>query len=95
MNAILGFSLPYILPLVLGSLSSVAYQWVKKASGWVDRQEPQTHAFVVAAITTVLPLLGKVIPGFHGTDLGSLDQNTSQAILALLAQQVTHAKLSK
>lgn len=87
--------LPYALPLVLGSITSVCYQYVKKASAWVDAQEAQTHAFVVGTIAIVLPMLGKVVPGFNATSLAGIDPAMIQSALALLASQITHKKLPK
>ena len=89
--SVVSFALPYVLPLFLGSATSVCYQYVKKASAWVDAQPGQIHAFLVGAIAIVLPLLGKVVPGFEATDLAGVDAATVQSVLALAAAKLTFA----
>ena len=92
---IVSFALPYVLPLFLGSATSVCYQYVKKASAWVDAQPSQIHAFLVGAIAIVLPLIGKLVPGFSATDLAGVDAATIKSLLALAAAKTTFALRAK
>jgi hypothetical protein len=89
--SVVSFALPYVLPLFLGSATSLCYQYVKKASAWVDAQPGQIHAFLVGAIAIVLPLVGKVVPGFEATDLAGVDAQAVQSVLALAAAKLTFA----
>lgn len=93
--SVVSFALPYVLPLVLGSATSVCYQYVKKASAWVDAQPGQIHAFLVGAIAIVLPLMGKIVPGFDATDLAGVDAEAVQSLLALAAAKITFAMRKK
>lgn len=91
---ILGPLLSLALPALVASVASVAYQWVKKSNAWVDALPPQAHAFVAGAIAIVLPLIGKLVPGFEATTLGGIDQTTLVTLLGFAATQVTHKFLS-
>jgi|GEM_PF-6414918 len=91
---LLGPMLSMVLPMAVTSVASIAYQWVKKSNAWVDALPPQAHAFVAGAIAIVLPLLGKLVPGFEATTLGGIDLTAITTVLSLAAGQVTHKFLS-
>ena len=82
------------LPMVAGVLSSLGYQYVKKASAWIDALPPQAHAFVIGAIAIVLPAIGKVVPGFEATSLAGVDASVIQSLILLAAAKVTHKHVS-
>lgn len=94
MNWIQSQALNLVLPMILGSATSFLYQKVKKASAWIDERDAKTHSIITGAIAIVLPLVGKFIPGFTATDIGGIDPHAIQAILGLVAMQLTHKKLS-
>lgn len=91
---VLGPLLSMVLPALVASVASIAYQWVKKTASWVDALPPQAHAFVAGTIAIVLPLLAKLVPGFEATTLGGIDQTTVATLLSLAATQATHKFLS-
>lgn len=85
--------LSMVLPAVAGTVSAVLYQWIKKGVTWVDNLSGQTHVIVIGAISIILPVLGKAIPGMP-TDIGGFDAATVQSLVLLAITQVTHIFLA-
>jgi hypothetical protein len=83
--------LSMVLPAVAGTISAVAYQWIKKASDWTDTLPAQVHVIVIGAISIVLPQLAKLIPGFPTADsLAGLDPAAISTAVMFGLTQITH-----
>ena len=85
----------------IGTIVFLVYQWVKRATWWVDELSPGLHRIAVAVIGALLTLLASVthvpIVCQEGVNcLSALDQNTLTLLakwaLGVLTAYVLHAK---
>lgn len=93
-----------ISAIPLGVIVSIAFQWVKKQSDWVDGLSPllKNGAIfaIAAALTTLGTILGVPIVCEEGINcLTALDENTIrlllEATIALGAAKFTHVVIRK
>lgn len=79
-------ALSLLLPAIVGPVTFVVMQWLKKVSAWVDAQSPLVKRSAVALIAFALTFLAKVtgvdIPCEADTNcLSVLDQDTVKAVV--------------
>jgi hypothetical protein len=91
---LLGPLVSFVLPAIVGTITSIVYQNVKKAQDWINAQPAQTHTFIVGALSILFPLVAKLVPGTP-TDFFGLDATAVQSIVMFGATQATHAVLQK
>lgn len=91
-------ALSLLLPLIVGPVTFVVMQTLKRLSAWVDGQSPTVKRFAVALIAFALTLVGKLtgvdIPCDADTNcLAVLDHDTIKALVAAgLAVSLHHLK---
>ena len=82
-----------VLPAVAGTITAALYQWIKKASSWIDGLQGQTHVIIIGAISIVLPQIAKFIPGFP-VSLDGFTSDVLQPLVLLTLTQITHLFLA-
>lgn len=88
-------ALSLLLPAIVGPVTFVVMQSLKKASAWVDAQSPMTKRMAVAVIAFALTFLAKVtgvdIPCEADTNcLADLDGDTVKAVVSAALAYALH-----
>lgn len=88
-------ALSLLLPVIVGPLTFVTMQSIKRLSAFVDAQSPTVKRFAVAAIAFALTLVGKLtgvdVPCTPDENcLALLDQDTVKAVVGAVLAYALH-----
>jgi uncharacterized membrane-anchored protein len=86
---------PTLKSLIVGTATTFLFQAAKRASAWLDRQNPSTKQLLVVLVATVLTIVGQYVGVSTPTDLHLLTPSTIAQILgAALSAMGAHSVIS-